>query len=120
LIALTPLKLKSPILIVDAGLIVLGLTGLVKAMFDFKNTPFDLPASRGIYKVSRHPQVVMSSVVLLGICIAIGWWSAIIAFLGARLFNHFGIIAEEEICLKKYGDAYRVYMERVPRYFVFF
>lgn len=86
----------------------------------FKNTPPDEPVERGIYRLSRHPQIVMSSVVLLGDCIAVGSWSALLLLLVARVFGHFGILAEEEVCLRQYGDAYRTYMERVPRYFVFF
>jgi len=62
----------------------------------------------------------MSSVVLLGGCIAIGSWSALLMLLAARLFSHFGILAEEEVCLRQYGDTYRAYMKQVPRYFVFF
>ena len=30
------------------------------------------------------------------------------------------ILAEEEACLAQYGDSYRDYMRRVPRYLVFF
>lgn len=30
------------------------------------------------------------------------------------------ILAEEEVFLKKYGESYRQYMQRVPRYFVLF
>lgn len=120
LIILTPLKLGSPVFILGACLVVLGLAGLVKALFDFKNTPLDLPVTRGFYKVSRHPQVFMSSMVVLGICLAIGSWLALFAFLGARLFGHYGIVAEEDVCLKQYGETYRDYMKQVPRYFAFF
>jgi protein-S-isoprenylcysteine O-methyltransferase Ste14 len=35
-------------------------------------------------------------------------------------FAHFRILAEEGTCLRQYGDSYRVYMERVPRYFLLF
>ena len=120
LIILTPLKPGSPVFTVSTCLVVLGLAGLVKALFDFKNTPFDLPVTQGFYKVSRHPQVFMSSIVLLGICLAIGSWLALFAFLGARLFGHYGILAEEDVCLKQYGEAYRAYTEQVPRYFLIF
>jgi protein-S-isoprenylcysteine O-methyltransferase Ste14 len=62
----------------------------------------------------------MSSVVILGGCIAVGSWLALILLLAARLASHFGILAEEEVCLKKYGEPYRDYMAQVPRYFVLF
>ena len=120
LLIFTPLKIGSTVFIIGTVAAVLGLIGLAKALFDFRNTPFGEPVERGIYRVSRHPQIVMSSVVLLGGCIAIGSWSAILMLLVARLLSHFGILAEEEKCLQQYGDAYQAYMERVPRYFVFF
>jgi protein-S-isoprenylcysteine O-methyltransferase Ste14 len=120
LIALTPLKIGSPAFTIGVFLILLGLIGLVKALFDYKNTPLDEPVTRGLYKISRHPQIVMASMVLLGACIATGSWLALTMLALARLLGHLGIVAEEEICLKQYGDAYRTYLQRVPRYFVFF
>jgi protein-S-isoprenylcysteine O-methyltransferase Ste14 len=120
LIVLTPLKIGSPVFMIGTLLIALGLIGLVKALFDFKSTPLDEPVTRGLYRVSRHPQIVMASVVLLGACIAIGSWPALTMLVAAKLLSHFGIVAEEEICPKRYGDAYRAYLKRVPRYFVFF
>jgi protein-S-isoprenylcysteine O-methyltransferase Ste14 len=96
------------------------LTGLVNALFDFKNTPPGEPVTRGLYRVSRHPQIVMASLVLLGACIAIGSWLALVFWAAARLLEHLGIVAEEEICLKQYGDAYSAYIKQVPRYFLFF
>lgn len=97
-----------------------GLIGLVKALFDFKNTPLDEPVTRGLYRVSRHPQIVMSSLVVLGACIAIGSWVSVLIWAAARLLAHFGILAEEQVCLKQYGEPYRAYLERVPRYFIIF
>jgi len=120
LIFLTPLKVGSPVFMIGTLLIALGLIGLIKALFDYKNTPLDEPVTRGLYRVSRHPQIVMASAVLLGACIAIGSWLALAMLAVARLLSHLGIVAEEEICLQQYGDAYRTYLKRVPRYFVFF
>jgi len=120
LIALNPLKIGQPVFVIGSLLIALGLIGLVKALFDFKNTPLDEPVTHGLYRVSRHPQIVMASLVLLGACIAIGSWLALILLFVARFLEHLGIVAEEEICLEPYGDAYRAYLKRVPRYFLIF
>jgi protein-S-isoprenylcysteine O-methyltransferase Ste14 len=120
ILILSPLKIGSGVFIIGTVVVVAGLLGLAKALFDFRNTPPGEPVSRGLYTLSRHPQIVMSSVVLLGGCIAIGSWLAILMLFLARIFSHFGILAEEEVCLQQYGDAYQSYMERVPRYFVYF
>ncbi len=120
LIILTPLKINSSTFIVGLILYAIGLAGLVVAMLNFKNTPPNQPVSKGVYKISRHPQIVSLFVIFLGICVAIGSWAALFMLMMSKLLQHFGILAEEEVCLKRYGESYRAYMEQVPRYFLFF
>jgi protein-S-isoprenylcysteine O-methyltransferase Ste14 len=120
LIALTPLKINSSAFIVGLILYAIGLAGLVAAMLNFRDTPQSQPVTKGVYKISRHPQIVSLFIIFLGICVAIGSWAALFTLIMSKLFQHFGILAEEEVCLKQYGESYRVFMERVPRYFLFF
>lgn len=120
LIVLTPLKMNSSLFIVGIILYVTGLVGLVVAMLNFKDTPLDQPVSKGVYMFSRHPQIVAVTIVFVGVCLAIGSWLALFTLVISRLLQHFGILAEEEACLKRYGESYRAYMEKVPRYFLFF
>lgn len=120
LIVLTPLKAGSGLFIVGAVLYALVLVGLVVAILDFGRTPLDEPVTRGLYRVSRHPQIVMLFVTFLGMCLAIGSWLALLALLMSRVLQHFGILAEEKACLALYGESYRAYMRAVPRYFMFF
>jgi protein-S-isoprenylcysteine O-methyltransferase Ste14 len=101
------------------GLVGLGLVALVKALLDFRNAPPDQPVVKGIYGITRHPQNMSSSLVILGCTIAIGSWLALILFVVARIFLHQNLVAEEEVCLREYGLAYRRYIERVPRYLFF-
>jgi protein-S-isoprenylcysteine O-methyltransferase Ste14 len=119
LIILTPLKINTTVFIVGLILYAIGLVGLVVAMYNFKETPVDQPVTKGIYKISRHPQNVAQFIFLLGICMAIGSWVALFTLLMSRILQHFGILAEEEVCLKRYGESYCVFMDRVPRYFLF-
>jgi protein-S-isoprenylcysteine O-methyltransferase Ste14 len=120
LIVLTPLKIGEWVFSVGALLVALGLAGVVKALFDFRNTPLDEPVTRGLYRISRHPQIVMASLVILGACVAIGSWPALAALAAAKLLQHLGVVAEEEVCLRRYGESYRTYLKRVPRYFLLF
>ena len=119
IIVLTPLKLGSPVFVIGIGLVALGLVGLIKALIDFRVTPADQPVTRGIYRFTRHPQNLASSFVILGCTIAIGSWFGLIVFLVARILLHANLVAEEEICLKAYGESYRNYMKQVPRYLFF-
>jgi protein-S-isoprenylcysteine O-methyltransferase Ste14 len=120
LIILTPLKLNSSLFIVGLILYAIGLAGLVVAMLNFKDTPSSQPVTKGVYKISRHPQIVALFILFSGMCVAIGSWVALFMLLMSRLLQHFGILAEEEVCLKRYGESYRAFMEQVPRYFLVF
>jgi len=99
-------------------LFALGLAGFVIALFNFKNAPLDQPVTRGLYRISRHPQQLMFFISFLGICVAIGSWLALFIQIVSSLFLHSRILAEEKACLERYGDSYRAYMKRVPRYFL--
>jgi protein-S-isoprenylcysteine O-methyltransferase Ste14 len=120
LIILTPLKVNSSVFIVGLIVYVFGLAGLVIAMLNFKDTPPNQPVTRGVYKISRHPQIVALFFIFSGICITLGSWAALFALMISRILQHYGILAEEEVCLKQYGQSYRDFMKRVPRYLLFF
>ena len=120
LIILTPLKIGSSALVMGTILYTLGLVGLIIAIFNFRNTPLGQPVTVGFYRLSRHPQILMLFVLFMGICIAIGSWLELLMLMTSKLFQHLGILAEEDACLEQYGDSYRAYMKRVPRYLLFF
>ena len=120
LIILTPLKIGSSVFVIGLVLYTVGLASLAVAMWNFKDTPLDEPVTKGLYTISRHPQIVALFVIFCGICLAIGSWIALLMLILSKVFQHFSILAEEEVCLKRYGDPYRQFMQRVPRYFLFF
>jgi|LGOV01.1.fsa_nt_gb protein-S-isoprenylcysteine O-methyltransferase Ste14 len=112
----TPLKIGADIFILGIVLFVLGLVGFIIALSNFKNMPPNQPATKGLYKISRHPQIFMLFISSFGICIAIASWLALLILIISKLFGHFRTLAEEETCLEQYGDSYRNYMKRIPRY----
>jgi len=116
---LTPLRC-SMLLAVGLAFYAGGLVGFVVALLNFAKTPLDQPVTSGLYRFSRHPQQFMISVAFLGISIAMGSWIALGLMGIAVLGGHARVVAEEKACLEKYGESYREYVERVPRYFLFF
>ena len=119
LITLTPLKIGSSIFIAGILLYAIGLAGFVFALFNFRCTPVDRPATRGLYRVMLHPQALMFYVAFLGISLAIGSAPALSLTIVFSIFVHFRNLGEERACLEKYGDSYRAYIERVARYSLF-
>ena len=118
LIIFTPLKIRANIFIPGIILFAFGLAGFIIALFNFKNTPLDQPVTRGLYRISRHPQVLMLFIMSIGICITIGSGLVLFIVIISSLFLHSRDLAEEKACLERYGDSYRNYMKLVPRYFL--
>jgi protein-S-isoprenylcysteine O-methyltransferase Ste14 len=116
----TPLKLGSWVFILGTTIFALGLAGFVVALFNYKNTPLNQPVTRGLYRISRNPQAFMLLLSFGGISIAIGSWVALLILVISLVSHHVRVLAEEQSCLKQYGDSYRAYMKRVPRYFLLF
>lgn len=120
LITFTPLKIGSTVFIPGLIVFILGLAGFVIALFNFKNVPLDKLATKGLYRISRHPQQLAFFIAFMGICIAIGSWSALFVQLLSSIFLHQRVLAEEYACLEQFGEKYEKYKKDVPRYFLFF
>jgi len=120
LLIFTPLSGEIPEIITGFFIITIGCVGVRMAVIDFIKTPINEPVTRGLYKYSRNPQEVMLSLIMFGACITISSWIALLTLGVARVINHFSIVAQEQACIKQYGDSYKEYMERIPRYFFFF
>jgi protein-S-isoprenylcysteine O-methyltransferase Ste14 len=120
LIIFSPLKFGSIVFIIGSIIYTFGLVGFIIALFDYKKTPFNQPVTRGLYRISRHPQILSLLISCFGICITIGSWLFLLIFLIFSVFIHFRIMAEEQTCLNQYGNSYSEYMKRTARYFLFF
>jgi protein-S-isoprenylcysteine O-methyltransferase Ste14 len=120
LVSMTPLKMGEVVFVIGISVFSLGLIGFIIALVNFKNTPVDQPVTSGLYRISRHPQQLAVSVSFLGIGIAIGSWPAFALMILGVIGAHSKILAEEKACLEQYGESYMNYMERIPRYFLFF
>jgi protein-S-isoprenylcysteine O-methyltransferase Ste14 len=116
LLAFSPLKLSSPLFYLGMIFYIVGLTGFVIAIINFRNTPPNQPVTRGLYRYSRNPQILTMLVTMLGISFAVGSGVALIVLLLSTFFSRVRIIEEEKACLAQYGEAYREYLERVPRF----
>ena len=111
-----PLKLETPWFYVGLAIFVLGLVLIIAAEVQlFYRKPGQL-MSKGFYRVSRNPQYVLMHIAWIGIGIATASWVILALVVLSVIIVHFMIRAEEHICLEKYGNAYRGYMNRTPRY----
>ena len=118
-VALTQINFDSIEFLIGMIVFVGGLLGLVIAIHNFQNTPLDSPVAIGLYKYSRHPQLVMLLIIGIGLSITLGSWFLLLLRIISFGLEHQGVIAEENECLMRFGSSYKEYLERVPRYFIF-
>jgi protein-S-isoprenylcysteine O-methyltransferase Ste14 len=85
------------------------------------NTRPSLPTlalgTTGMFTWTRNPMYVGGSLALLGIAIGFALDWVILLLVASLPLIHYGIILREERYLeRKFGDEYRRYKKRVPRY----
>jgi protein-S-isoprenylcysteine O-methyltransferase Ste14 len=79
--------------------------------------PFDNePITKGVYRFSRHPAYFGGFLIFLGIGIACASWVYILFAVAWIVMWHIAVPAEERSLLKKYGNTYREYMNKTPRW----
>ena len=101
-----------------AGLILFaaGLILLTASTIDFISTPTHKVITRGIYRFSRHPMYLATCIICLGSGLAAAsWLFLLISIILAFCFYQEAQI-EEKYCLDTYGNSYRDYLSKTPRW----
>ena len=111
-----PLKLGTAWLYVGLPVFVLGLTMQVMITISVAKTPLNKPATQGAYRFSRHPIYFSSFLTFVGTGIASASWVILLCALLWIVFLNIAALNEEHFLVKQYGDAYREYMNRTPRW----
>jgi protein-S-isoprenylcysteine O-methyltransferase Ste14 len=111
-----PLKLNTVWFYVGLFIYLLGVIIDFMASVSWATNPLDKPITTGIYSISRHPMDFGNFVASVGTGIACASWVyLLLAIVGITLMN-MSAVNEERWCLETYGDAYREYMNRTPRW----
>ncbi len=101
-----------------AGFLIYLLGAIIEtiAMLDFFTTAVDKPVTKGVYRFSRNPAYFGMFLIFGGIGIACVSWVFLLLTAVFIILFHIGVVSEERSCLQKYGNAYREYMNRTPRW----
>jgi len=113
-----PLRLGATWFYVGLPIALVGLITLLTVWVSFATTPVgDEPITTGLYRYSRHPMYLTGFLMDIGIGIACDSWLFLLLAIASMLFSHVRFVGfEERLCLEKYGDDYREYMKRTPRW----
>ena len=111
-----PLKLGTIWFYAGLAIFLTGLVVLTAATVNFATTPMDVPITRGIYHYSRHPMYLASLLIYFSVGIASASWVFLLIFVVQSVSIRIAAVGEERYCLEKYGDVYREYSDRTPRW----
>jgi protein-S-isoprenylcysteine O-methyltransferase Ste14 len=82
----------------------------------FGSTPTDKLVTKGVYTISRNPSYVSDVLIKMSIGIAcLSWLFLLVAIADFILLNNI-ISAEEQFLLENYGNDYKDYLNRTPRW----
>jgi protein-S-isoprenylcysteine O-methyltransferase Ste14 len=112
-----PLRLGTMWFYVGLPISLVGLIAYTTVSVNMATTPMDKePLTRGLYRYSRHPMYITQFVMFIGVGIACASWVFLLFWVVYTILSFITAIPEERFCLEKYGDAYREYMNRTPRW----
>ena len=112
-----PLSLGTIWFYVGLPIFILGLIGQIAVCLSICTTPIDeKPLTSGIYRYSRHPYYVTQLIMFIGVGLASASWVFLLFSIVSFILLSVMAIPEERRCLEKYGDTYRDYMSKTPRW----
>lgn len=111
-----PLQLGTIWFYAGLAIFLTGLVVLTVATVNFATTLLDVPVTRGIYHYSRHPLYLASLLIYFSVGIAGASWVFLLVFVVQSVSIRISAVEEERFCLEKYGDTYREYIDRTPRW----
>ncbi len=108
-----------------AGLLALGIAGLIAARFQFRRSESEIMTfaeprnlvTGGLFRFSRNPMYLSMLLVLLGVAAMVDLWCALAAPLLFFAAAHFWYIPfEERAAMQVFGDDYLSYRQQVRRW----
>ncbi len=111
-----PLKTGTAWLYAGLCLYLLGLGIGIGAFAVAASTPSGQPFTKGVYRYSRNPIYLSVLILFVSIGVAAASWVYLLLVAIWAIWMQFVVLAEERITLKKFGEAYREYMNRTPRW----
>ncbi len=111
-----PLKIGTAWLYGGLAVFTAALVIFITALFSITSAPADRPITEGVYKISRHPMYFSGFLMFVGVGISCASWIILLLALIWIVSWRIVVPAEERFLIEKYGDAYRGYMNRTPRW----
>ena len=111
-----PLQLGTTWLYSGLLIYLFGMVFIIVAVLNFATSPKDKVITTGLYRFSRNPVYIGMLLMQIGVGIACSSWLYLLLTVVLMILLNAILSAEERYCLYRYGDDYRKYMNRTPRW----
>ena len=111
-----PLQLGTTWLYSGLLIYLFGIILTAVAVLNFASAPKDRLVTEGLYRVTRNPVYVGVLLMQSGIVVACMSWVYLLPTIVLLILLNAILSAVERYCLETYGDAYRTYINKTPRW----
>jgi protein-S-isoprenylcysteine O-methyltransferase Ste14 len=111
-----PLRLGTAWLYSGLVVYLLGIGFSIVGILNFATSPKDKVITKGLYSISRNPMYVGLILMQVGLGIICSSWVYLLLTLVLLILLNENLSAEERYCLYRYGDSYRRYKNKTPRW----
>jgi protein-S-isoprenylcysteine O-methyltransferase Ste14 len=111
-----PLKIGTAWLYAGFLIFAVALVISIMALFNIASAPADKPVTQGMYKISRHPMYFSGFLMFISVGISCASWVVLLLAVLWIVFWRIAVPAEERFLIEKYGESYRDYMDKTPRW----
>lgn len=93
-----------------------GLILYAISMVDYARPKTNGINTNGLYQISRNPMYISYFICLFGCVLISKSWMLLVLLIIFQISSHWIILSEERWCIKKFGEEYMRYMNKVRRY----
>ncbi len=111
-----PLQLGTIWLYSGLTICLFGIVFTIVAILNFATSPKDKVITKGLYHFTRNPMYLGLILLQIGLGIACASWLYLLLTVVLMILLNANSSAEERYCLYRYGNDYRKYMNRTPRW----
>lgn len=111
-----PMRTGTPWFTAGLTIFIGGLALLIAATLSVARAEVGAPFTGGIYRFSRHPMYLSMILVYSAVSVAAASWLFTFITFGTFFLQRYQAIQEERYCLERFGQTYRQYMARTPRW----
>jgi protein-S-isoprenylcysteine O-methyltransferase Ste14 len=111
-----PLQLGTTWLYSGLLIFTFGMVFTIVAVLNFATSPKGKVITKGLYGVSRNPVYLGMLLMQIGLGLAGSSWLYLLLTVVLMILLNAILSSEERYCLYRYGDDYREYMRRTPRW----